>query len=103
MQRIKIIAFTHKTTDVNDIGKLHIEDNALQLRLQYLKLQTGLDELFYLSTCNRVEFMLVTSAVIDSKFLKSFFTLCKIINRIYILRIGLYLRFYLLRNSYNRN
>ncbi len=74
MQRIKIIAFTHKTTDLNDIGKLHIEESALESRLNYLKTNANLDELYYLSTCNRVEFMLITSAVVNVDFLKQFFT-----------------------------
>ncbi|MDQ3047335.1 MAG: glutamyl-tRNA reductase [Bacteroidota bacterium] len=74
MQRIKIIAFTHKTTDLNAIGKLHIEDAHLKVRLDHLKSAAGLDELFYLSTCNRVEFLVSSSRSIDSEFLETFFT-----------------------------
>lgn len=74
MQRIKIIAFTHKTTDLNNIGKLHIQEDAIQSRLEHLKLQTGLEELFYLSTCNRVEFLISSDQKTDSQFLKKFFT-----------------------------
>jgi glutamyl-tRNA reductase len=74
MQRIKIIAFTHKTTDLNNIGKLHIEDSALKSRLDNLKTKANLDELYYLSTCNRVEFMAITSAEINADFLKQFFS-----------------------------
>ena len=61
MERIKLIAFTHKTTPLSEIGKLHIEETAWQDRLNYLKAQAGVDELLYLSTCNRVEFVLVGS------------------------------------------
>jgi glutamyl-tRNA reductase len=74
VHRIKIIAFTHKTTDLNDIGKLHIQEDAIKPRLGNLKSKTGLDELFYLSTCNRVEFMLSTPSPIDKGFLKNFFS-----------------------------
>lgn len=73
MERIKIIAFTHKTTNLNDIGKLHIQDDNLKTRLEALKTAVGLDELFYLSTCNRVEFILSTPQTITFSFLTDFF------------------------------
>ncbi|MES2398242.1 MAG: glutamyl-tRNA reductase [Bacteroidota bacterium] len=74
MNKVKIIAFTHKITDINDIGKLHIEENALQGRLAFLKQEADLDELLYLSTCNRVEFMLSNNESINTTYLKKFFT-----------------------------
>lgn len=73
MQRIKIIAFTHKTTDINDIGKLHIDDSDLRSRLAALKSSMQLDELMYLSTCNRVEFILSAASAPDAAYLKKFF------------------------------
>lgn len=74
MNTIKIIAFTHKNTEINDIGKLHIDENALQSRLHQLKQDSGIDELLYLSTCNRVEFILANNQSINKAFLKKFFT-----------------------------
>jgi glutamyl-tRNA reductase len=74
LNRIRIIAFTHKTTDLNSIGKFHISEEEVQSRLEHLKSQTGLDELFYLSTCNRVEFLISYDQQIDTSFLKKFFT-----------------------------
>lgn len=74
MNTIKIIAFTHKITDINDIGKLHIEESALQGRLELLKQDLGLDELLYLSTCNRVEFIISNKESINTTFLTKFFT-----------------------------
>lgn len=74
MNKVKIIAFTHKITDINDIGKLHIEENALQGRLAFLKQEADLDELLYLSTCNRVEFMLSNNESVNTTYLKKFFT-----------------------------
>lgn len=74
MNTIKIIAFTHKNTEINDIGKLHIEENALQSRLHQLKQDSGIAELLYLSTCNRVEFILANNQSITKSFLKKFFT-----------------------------
>ncbi len=73
LQRIKIIAFTHKTTDINDIGKFHMDESDLKPRLETLKSEMGIDELLYLSTCNRVEFILSTAVAIDEPFLKKFF------------------------------
>jgi glutamyl-tRNA reductase len=74
VQSIKIIAFTHKTTDLINIGKLHISEDTVKSRLEQLKLLSGVSELFYLSTCNRVEFMIITAESITPAFLKKFFT-----------------------------
>ena len=73
MELFKTIAFTHKTTELKDIGRLHIEDDELDKRLTYLKSELELDELLYISTCNRVEFLLVTSQNVDEAFRRKFF------------------------------
>jgi glutamyl-tRNA reductase len=73
LNRFKIIAFTHKTTDINDIGKFHLDEEAIAPRLNALKTAMQLDELMYLSTCNRVEFVLSTGATVSRDFLSSFF------------------------------
>ena len=73
MNTIKLIAFTHKTVDLQEIGKLHIEESRLGERLQRLKSASEVEELLYISTCNRVEFLLVTSQDLDKKFLTGFF------------------------------
>lgn len=58
---------------MNDIGKLHIEESALSERLENLKNISKVDELFYLSTCNRVEFMISNHEKLNTTFLKKFF------------------------------
>jgi glutamyl-tRNA reductase len=73
MELFKTIAFTHKTTELKDIGKLHIEDDELEDRLSHLKSSLNLDELLYVSTCNRVEFMMVSDQELDEPFRKKFF------------------------------
>ncbi|MFC2176110.1 glutamyl-tRNA reductase [Bacteroidota bacterium] len=73
MELFKTIAFTHKTTELKDIGKLHISDDDIASRLQHLKDTLQLQELLYLSTCNRVEFLMVTEKVVDENFKKEFF------------------------------
>jgi glutamyl-tRNA reductase len=74
LKKFKIIAFTHKTTDINDIGKLHIDDGLVKERFSLVKAALNIEELLYLSTCNRVEFMLANNASIDGSFLKKFFS-----------------------------
>ncbi|MBL0330771.1 MAG: glutamyl-tRNA reductase [Bacteroidetes bacterium] len=73
MNKFKIIAFTHKTTDVNDIGKLHVEDHLASEKLALVKAVMDIEELLYLSTCNRMEFMLSTEQEIDALYIESFF------------------------------
>jgi glutamyl-tRNA reductase len=73
MEQFSTIAFTHKTTELKDIGRLHVEDHELEARLSHLKRALELDELLYLSTCNRVEFMLVSPHGVDEHFRRKFF------------------------------
>jgi glutamyl-tRNA reductase len=58
---LNILAFTHRNLDVNKIGLLHINKEDQSTRLNHLKSELGLSELCFLSTCNRVEFTLVTT------------------------------------------
>lgn len=73
MELFKTIAFTHKTTDLKDIGRLHLDDNDMDTRLNRLKSVMQIDELLYISTCNRVEFMMVSDQEVDETFRKKFF------------------------------
>jgi glutamyl-tRNA reductase len=59
VKQLKAIAITHKKATLEEIGLFHIEDNQLQERLKALKNNARLEELMYLSTCNRVEFYFV--------------------------------------------
>lgn len=78
MNNIKVIAFTHKNLEVSQIGTLHIGDDQQQVRLDALKQKMKIDELMFLSTCNRVEFVLVTNDLVDKNyiffFLKALYT-----------------------------
>lgn len=55
MEDLYIFAFTHHHVEVNQIGLLHIELEEQEERLQTFKEQFHLDEVMYLTTCNRVE------------------------------------------------
>ena len=72
MNNLKIIAVTHKHFDIADIGKFHIDEKEWNNRLSDLKIKAGINELMFLSTCNRVEFLLNTSNNIDKSFVKKF-------------------------------
>lgn len=72
MRELKVIAFTHKTTDIKNIGNLHIDVDNRKDRLSRIK-QLGISELMYISTCNRVEFIFVYDGTLSENFLYSFF------------------------------
>jgi glutamyl-tRNA reductase len=72
VNKFKSIAVTHKHFDINDIGKFHIDEKEWNNRLSSLKSINGVDEVMFLSTCNRVEFLLNTKHKIDKAFLKNF-------------------------------
>ena len=67
-----IIAFTHRQLEVNQIGMLHIDGNDQKQRLQTVKSVLEIDELLFLSTCNRVEFMFTTQQLINDEFISQF-------------------------------
>lgn len=73
VKELKVIAFTHKTTDISNIGKLHIDAVNRKERLSRLK-DLGISELMYISTCNRVEFMFVHDEELSESFNYSFFS-----------------------------
>jgi len=60
-----ILAFTHRQLKVNQIGWLHIAPDDQKDRLQALVKHFMFDELMYVSTCNRVEFIIRTDQFID--------------------------------------
>jgi len=59
--------------DVSEVGKLHIELDKQKEVLNVFKQTMELDELMFLSTCNRVEFLFCTSKNVDDNFIKTFF------------------------------
>ena len=73
LETLHIVAFTHRNLPVSEIGKLHIEEDNQQERLSAFKATMVLDELMFLSTCNRVEFAFVTTENVDIPFLDRFF------------------------------
>jgi len=74
LERFKVIAITHQRVSLTDVGRFHLEDTIYEERLQAVKTAMQLDELLYVSTCNRVEFGVLCDADIDNDWLDEFYT-----------------------------
>lgn len=73
MKYLKVIAFTHKQIELKELGKLVICQENLTEKLQRVKEQFDIPEIFYLATCNRVTFVMATPQAIDREFTRKFF------------------------------
>ncbi len=60
LKHLKIFAFTHHKLDVAKIGLLHIEAENQSAKMRRVKQEFDIDEIMFLSTCNRVEFTIVS-------------------------------------------
>ena len=65
MKSISIIAFTHRQLSFDEIGLFHLDDDIRFATLSRIKQHIPCDELMYLSTCNRVEFIISSSSLIS--------------------------------------
>ena len=74
LRNIHVLAFTHRQLEVSQIGLLHIGMDKQQERLSNLKVNSDLEELLFLSTCNRVEFIFKTEQEVDETFIQTFIT-----------------------------
>jgi glutamyl-tRNA reductase len=72
LEYLKIIAFTHKQIDLKSLGKLVICEQTLDDRLKNIQAQLRVKEIFYVGTCNRVEFIFTTAEVVDEAFISKF-------------------------------
>ena len=72
MKNLFILAYTHRQLTVGDLGHLHISEENQQDRLRALKQVLQLEELMYLTTCNRVEFIFKTDHEVNDSFIISF-------------------------------
>ena len=68
LKEFKLLAFTHHDAELGLLGKLHISPDSLPFSLPLLRQLLNVDELLYLSTCNRVELIMVCEAEINSEF-----------------------------------
>lgn len=72
MKYLKVIAFTHKHVDLKDLGKFVICNDSLVSCLNSVKDRFDIPEIFYVGTCNRVEFVFTAEQTLDNEFVKDF-------------------------------
>jgi glutamyl-tRNA reductase len=72
LKYLKVIAFTHKYVDLKDLGKFVICNECLESSLESVKAKFDIPEIFYLGTCNRVEFVFTADQNLDASFVKDF-------------------------------
>lgn len=76
LNQFKILTVTHKKTNLSSIGDFVLKTankDELKERLENLKEQFGMQELFYLSTCNRVLYFFYGNQDLDAHFASHFF------------------------------
>ena len=73
LQPLKVIAFTHHNTQLNELSKFFIHEDNLKERLSDLKSKVGIDEILYLATCNRIEFIFTYPPRLTPQSLETFF------------------------------
>jgi glutamyl-tRNA reductase len=64
-----VIAFNHHQFSLEQVGKLHIAPEERPEKLLKLKQKLAISELVYLSTCNRVELVLITKEKLNNAFI----------------------------------
>ncbi len=72
MEYLKIIAFTHQQIDLKSLGKLVICEQTLDDRLRNVQSELNIKEIFYVGTCNRVEFIFTSAAELNKAFISKF-------------------------------
>ena len=70
LNTVQIIAFTHRQFNFDEIGLFHLDDKQRIDVLTNLKTNLDIDELMYLSTCNRVEFIISHEKKITKNFVE---------------------------------
>jgi glutamyl-tRNA reductase len=74
LQHLYTIAVTHKHFALEELGLLHLDGAEEKQVLQRVKSKLHLEELMFLSTCNRVEVILVSKKAVDKAFLTELFS-----------------------------
>ncbi len=72
LKDLRVIAFTHKNLGLNKVGKLVVAKEEVESLLGRIKFQFPIDEIIYLATCNRVEFIFTSTLEINNHFIHQF-------------------------------
>jgi glutamyl-tRNA reductase len=72
LKYLKIIAFTHKQIDLKDLGKFVICNESLESSLESVRQKFDIPEIFYIGTCNRVEFVFTADQDLSNEFVRGF-------------------------------
>jgi glutamyl-tRNA reductase len=72
LKHLKVLAFTHQQIDLKELGKLVICNQTLVGRLNDVREKFDIPEIFYIGTCNRVEFVFSASQQLTFDFVKEF-------------------------------
>jgi glutamyl-tRNA reductase len=72
LEYLKIIAFTHQQIDLKSLGKLVICEQTLDDRLRNVQSELNIKEIFYVGTCNRVEFIFTSASELNKAFISKF-------------------------------
>ncbi len=73
LQLLKSIAFTHRNTPVKELHRFFLHEENRKERLAFIKFSTDINEIMYLATCNRIEFIFTSHLSCDNRFLTRFF------------------------------
>lgn len=72
MKYLKVIAFTHKQIALKDLGKFVICNESLDSSLESVRQKFDIPEIFYIGTCNRVEFVFTADQNLTNEFVRDF-------------------------------
>jgi len=72
LENLRVIAFTHRHVDLKDLGNLVICNEELEGRLANLVNAMDIPEIFYIGTCNRVEFVFCGTHELTDTFVADF-------------------------------
>jgi len=72
LKYLKVIAFTHKHIDLQELGKFVICNETLEDKLKNVRAKFNISEIFYIGTCNRVEFIFTAYQDLNREFVKGF-------------------------------